>query len=301
MNTQSIQSQYLDNPKENSVCWSAIVAGTIIALALTFLFNLLGIGLGFSAFSVDTRVINTLSMSFAIWFIVTGMVVALASGWVAGRFSQGSATENGILNGLLTWSLSMFFTIMLAASALGALIGGIGHTVGTIISSTTQGATAVSKQIFEKGALPDLEKLNFPTKRIKKELETILSETREVNFENLSEDTRSHIIEAAKNWLTADTERDISDARQKMIDILAAQTEMSKEEIESVIKKIQEKYETMKESLRKQSEKLKKQAINIIEPATHISGAFIILTFFILLIGASLSAIGGALGIRKRR
>src|SRR5688572_12030017 len=74
-----------DSPEGSQRCygspivWSAIVAGVFAALTIGSLLNLLGVGLGFTAFKVDTNTLAALGTGAIIWIIIS-TIISMAIG-----------------------------------------------------------------------------------------------------------------------------------------------------------------------------------------------------------------------------
>lgn len=106
----------------STLSWRSIIAGTIVALSVAMLFNLLGMGLGFSVFSPDANTISNIGMGSLIWLALTGMLSTFAGGWVAGKSTQFGLNFHGALHGLLTWAVATLFICLLTTSAASAII-----------------------------------------------------------------------------------------------------------------------------------------------------------------------------------
>lgn len=107
---------------KSTLSWGAIIAGTVMALSLSVLFNLLGMALGFSVFSPDTNTISNIGMGSLIWLAFTGIVSIFFGGWVAGKSTQFGLKLHGALHGLLTWGVATLFIVLLTTTAASAII-----------------------------------------------------------------------------------------------------------------------------------------------------------------------------------
>lgn len=78
------------NAALNKVSWGAIFAGVAVALVVQLLLNLLGAGIGAAVIdpaSNDKPSATTLSVTTAIWFVVSGLVASFVGGYFASRLS----------------------------------------------------------------------------------------------------------------------------------------------------------------------------------------------------------------------
>jgi hypothetical protein len=106
-------------------------------------------------------------MSAGLWFVVSGIVAALAGGFIAGRLSGKPITGAAGLHGLVSWAVTTLVVLYLLTSAAGGLIGGAfngvtstlggaGSLVGGTVKTAAQAAAPSLAQI--SNPLDDLEK-----------------------------------------------------------------------------------------------------------------------------------------------
>jgi hypothetical protein len=154
----------------NQVSWGAIFAGAVTALVTQVILNMVGVGVGLSSVgttAADNPAASTLSMSAGLWFVVSGIVAALAGGFIAGRLSGKPVTGAAGLHGLVSWAVTTLVVLYLLTSAAGGLIGGAfngvtstlggaGSLVGGTVKTAAQAAAPSLAQI--SNPLDDLEK-----------------------------------------------------------------------------------------------------------------------------------------------
>lgn len=98
------------------VSWGAILAGTFVAVGLTFLFNLLTVGIGLSVFTRTEQGADILTFSGLAWMVVGGYILLFISGWVAGRLIKSSTSYhalNGAMHGFIVWTLYLIVCLLL--------------------------------------------------------------------------------------------------------------------------------------------------------------------------------------------
>ena len=125
---------------------------------------MVGVGIGLSSVgpvAADNPAASTLSLSAGIWFIVSGIVAALAGGFIAGRLSGKPVTGAAGLHGLVSWAVTTLVVLYLLTSAAGGLIGGAFSGV----TSTLGGAGSLvggTVQTAAQAAAPSLSKITNP-------------------------------------------------------------------------------------------------------------------------------------------
>jgi hypothetical protein len=118
------------------VSWGAIFSGLLVSLVIQLMLTLLGVAVGASTFNPmrQPNPGHTYGLASVIWLLVSGLVSIFIGSCVAGRLSGVSRRADGLLHGIVTWSAATALTVLLLASATGAVIGGM----GTLLSSALQ-------------------------------------------------------------------------------------------------------------------------------------------------------------------
>jgi hypothetical protein len=131
--------------------WSAIVAGALLALSVSVMLHILGLGV--TATSVDTNerafdALATVGGISGIWNLVSTAVSLFIGGFVASTLARTFTNGRAAVYGLAVWAIT---TLVATAVIVPALINGAGSTIsaaGTVadraasaLGSATGGAT----------------------------------------------------------------------------------------------------------------------------------------------------------------
>lgn len=141
--------------KESSISWSAIFAGAIAALVISFLLALLGFSLGLSSFSFwpyyETHV-TTFTMATAIWLIVMQWLSAGFGGYIAGRLrthdlglGEDELFFRDTVHGFLTWAISTLFMLMMVVCTANAAVRGGTEAAMNISSSSISSSSSANQ------------------------------------------------------------------------------------------------------------------------------------------------------------
>ncbi|PZM10724.1 hypothetical protein [Rhizobium tubonense] len=132
----------------SAVSWGAIIAGGVVAAAVTLLLTLLGTGLGLtmiSPWSSQSASVMTLSVTTAIWIVIVQWLSAGLGGYMTGRLRTKWVAVHtdevyfrDTAHGLLTWALATVLLAGVLGSALTSMIG----TGIQAASTVTSGAAA---------------------------------------------------------------------------------------------------------------------------------------------------------------
>lgn len=126
-----------------SIEWSPVIAGTVLACAITILMMQAShaLGLSFNFLSSSDTITSGKVLTVGLWTLWTQLLASVTGGYIAGRMLSGwdgkheSELRDGA-HGLLTWALStLAITIAIgAAAAIAALAAQTGADVKTTIS-----------------------------------------------------------------------------------------------------------------------------------------------------------------------
>ena len=107
-------------------CWSAIIAGTLVGIGVSFLLNLFAIAIGVTAF-----IYTDSTQTFAIGGFIALVIIAIASmrslGWISGYLGaknkiccskhaqcDSNTCHLGCIYGFIAWCLALILTIFLS-------------------------------------------------------------------------------------------------------------------------------------------------------------------------------------------
>lgn len=135
-NNRSIKEGVTRRTLVPTLRWGAILAGVAAGLSTQLLLAMLGLASGLSLANVSEGV--TPGSGTLLWSILSLLIAALVGSYVAGRVSGLSRKVDGMLHGVVTWSVSTLLFIMMATSVGGTLLSGIFYDIG-------QGSAAINQ------------------------------------------------------------------------------------------------------------------------------------------------------------
>ncbi len=310
------------------ISWSAVFAGVLIAIIIQIMFSLLGVGIGLSTldFAEERNPAAGLGIGSGIWYGLTLLLALFAGGWVAGRLSSAPRSFDGIIHGLLTWSLTTLLTLYFISSTVGRVIGGVSRFVGGTLSTVGTAASAgLSKAAPEIGDAIQKEAAaqGFDVDNLKSEFRKILRQTGDADLnpdrleqkaEQAGDQAEATAERAASNPQGADEEADgLFDKlfkegqstvnqvdRDDAVNVLMKRTGKSRAEAEKTV----DGYITTYQQARAKFEETRKEVTaNVRDGADTAAGAAstaAIMTFFGLLIGAGASGFGAKKGAESK-
>jgi hypothetical protein len=126
-----------DEASASGVSWAAIIAGAVVASALSFALLALGAGLGLvsvSPWSSHNMSVATFGALAAAWFIAVQLFSSGVGGYLAGRLRTRWVNVHtdevffrDTAHGLLVWAVGAVITALLLTSAASSLASGAAH------------------------------------------------------------------------------------------------------------------------------------------------------------------------------
>lgn len=326
-----MRSQYINLqnkfPKISRISWGAIFAGTLTAIVVAFLLNVLGLGIGLTTIDPMTEAnpLHGLGTGTIVWWGISNLAALFMGGMVAGRMSGLPSNSDGGLHGFLAWGLYLILSLYLVTSTVGGIFNGMASAASSIFSDST--ATNVAEALEDaenKGA----DDTTYSLEKIKMEAFQLINTAERNNIlpDDASTEVRNAMNEAQRdskaflndlnldenideffNDLSVDLDKDgnlsiTSDGeddflnKEEIKNYLVENTELSEAEINGVIEKWGNKIENAVDKAEKYYAKAKKKAIKATDQAADAAGKYSIIAFFLFLLGAGAAFAGGAIG-----
>ena len=151
--------------------WGAIFAGMFVTIVIQVMLTLLGTAIGMAAVNpmTDQNPTQGMALGSATWLLVTGLISVWVGSCVAGRLCGASRRSDGMVHGIVSWSVSTVAMLLVLATATSALLGGLSSFLGSALKSgaNTPGNENAVASIQEeiKGMFPQTGGLMPPTGR----------------------------------------------------------------------------------------------------------------------------------------
>ena len=313
--------------KISRISWGAILAGALTALAIAFILNLLGLGIGLTTIDplTENHTFDGLGTGTIIWWVVSNLVALFAGGLVAGRSAGLPSKSDGGIHGFLAWGIYLFLALFVMTSVAGAALSGMGSMVSSVFGSddakqvvvdlknaqkesekgTMSSFKNVKQEIYQViqtaedyGVAPDDAKQN-----VKGSMDSVQSKTSKAIKKLDLKDAVSEFINDVSVDLDKQGNLNISVEgdgdylnKKKLKNYLTKNTELSDAEINGVINKWDKK---LKEAVKKAEalyQKAKKKALKASEKISDAVGTASIYLFIALLLGSLAAFFGGTAG-----
>ncbi len=190
--------------------WSSIVAGALLATAISLVLFAFGAALGLGMVSPEEGAApgRWIAIAAGLWFVWVVITANMAGGYLAGRMRRrtGDATPDESdtrdgANGLTVWAVATLIGAMLATSGISTVVRTAGAAAGTVVQaagSAAGGAAggaagAVGDQLdYFAGLVQRGEGTALGTPEVRREIGTILA--RSVREGEVSQDDRAYMV-----------------------------------------------------------------------------------------------------------
>jgi hypothetical protein len=265
----------------NKVSWGAVFAAVAIALAIQFLLNLLGVGIGAAVIDPatnDSPAASSFSIAGGIWFVLAGIIAAFVGGYIASRLSGRPSKSTGGFHGLTSWAVTTLVVLYLLTTSVGALVGGAFSGLSSVIGGLGQtAATAVT------AAAPAVANSANPMAGIEQQIRN--------GTGNDPKALQDAAVTAVQALVTGD-QAQAEDARTRAADAISRAQVIP-------VDQARRQVEDYEKSYRANVDAAKQQAVEAADTAASAVSAGAILGFVALALGAAASWFGGVVGTKK--
>jgi hypothetical protein len=276
--------------------WGAILAGAVVAVAISVVLVTLGAGLGFASISPwQDRGLSAASFTAAgaIWLIVTQWVSAAGGGYLAGRLRQRWLATHShevffrdTAHGLVTWSVATLLVAAVLAGSAASLMGGVSQAAGGLVAAGARSVPTTGAKMHSHGPMgPGVE--DGPGAYV---LDKLFRGGAPGTTPDAPPRGRDSRMEAAHIAASAATGGDVNtEDRAYLANAVAVHTGVTPEEA-------QKRVDAFVQSVKDAAAKVKAEA----DEARKAAATAALFTALALLIGAFIASVAAVLGGRQR-
>ncbi|WP_116124513.1 hypothetical protein [Lewinella sp. IMCC34183] len=324
MYSQPVTAHNEDYAAFRRISWGAVFAGALLAVAVAFALNLLGLGIGLSTINpaAESDPLAGIGTGAIIWYVISMLLALFAGGYVAGRLAGFPKASTAGLHGLLAWALFTIFSLYLLNSAVGAAFNVVGSTLSTVTSAAGSAVGAVVPDDLGQRVRSELQEVDISLDDIRNEAMQILEDTGKPALDPTNlEDRAGSAAETARQGVERATENPLSAAReisavidrigqkgeavveaadrQALVNVLTERTDMTAAEADETVGEWVEQYETAVSTVNTKLDQLGQTAQQVGGDVAGTASTVAIIGFFALLVGAAAGFFGGTIGRQK--
>lgn len=259
--------------------WGAVLAGAAVALSVQLLLSLLGLGIGLATVdpaAADTPDAATFGIATGVFYAIVTLLSLFAGGWVAGRLAGMPVRTDGLLHGLVTWSVAMLLLLYVVTTSVGAVLSGTLGMVGSALQAAGQGAQAAA------GAAAQTDVGEEALNSIEQQAQQLLGQAQQATGAQDAAGLLDQVMAVAQGGLS-------EQEQQQILDRIVEQTGVTRDEAEAQLQELQSQYQEAAAAAEEQA----REAAQATSEAVS-QGAF--WSFVALLCGAIAAAVGGLVG-----
>jgi ElaB/YqjD/DUF883 family membrane-anchored ribosome-binding protein len=311
------------------ISWSAVFAGVLVAIVSQMLLTLLGLGIGLSTVDpvTEKNPAAGLGTGSAVWYIISSLLSLFIGGWIAGRLASAPRLFDGIIHGVLTWSLATLLTIYFLTTTLGSIIGGASRLLGRLVNTAGSAVAAAAPAVGDavQGELKDngIDLKNLDLKDLREEANKLLRQTGNANLnpnalerkaDQAGEQARTAAGQAATNPQAAD---DIAGGlfdrlfkqgqttinsvdREDAVNVVMKRTGKSRAESEQIVDNWINTYKQAAAKFEQTKKDAEIQARHAADATAAAASKAAIFGFFGLLIGVVAAGFGAKMGTESK-
>lgn len=274
--------------------WSAVFAGTVLAVGLWILLQVLGMGLGLSAVDTDDAgSLKGVGIGTGIWTLIAPLIAIFVGSMLVGRLSGSRDRKIGAMHGSVMWALSMAVGLWAMLSVVSALASGAAHVGG----AAAQATSSIVKGAANAGASIDG---NDAMKALGIDTNDLLGPINQ----KLQQEGKPQVTASQVNaTIRAVAQRGLHDGRldrQVLVEELARNTALSQADAQQIADQTGARYQELATKVSSTVEKVGEQAKSAGLQAADKTGKVLLLGGVMMLLSLGAAVGGGALGVRSR-
>lgn len=269
------------------ISWGAILGGVVVALAVQLLLSLLGAGIGLGTVHTNagtTPDAGSFGLGAGIWWFISSCVALGLGGYVAAWLAGIEVGFDGMLHGLVTWGIATMVTLYLLTSAIGGIIGGGFSALSGVASAAGSGISSAAQPLAQAaGVTPDV---------MQQQAQAYLQPATKSDPTSMTPQEAQKAI-ASDLTTYAGGGADADSAKERIINIMAAQMKVSHDEAAKRFNDAQAKVTQARD-----------KAVQTAKDAADASASTASKTSFgafgVLLLSAIAAAFGGSQAVQRR-
>jgi hypothetical protein len=272
-----------------SLCWGAIIGGTIAAIAIQILMSVLGAGAGLSAFAplTDSEPAKHFSEGAAAVWAVSALVALFFGSVIAGRFS--TSLHSGFVHGIMVWSVTLIITLVLVSEGAGVIMGSAFKVLGIGLEAGGKTVASGVAEVVKSGA-----------KRSEDQVKSFVTEATDAMPTNTSPMAKTRALRQvgfAVTKMFASSNNVMSEVnRTAAVKAITDNTQLSQNDANKMVDEWTASYKDLQTDLTDIKTAAEQKAREAADQAADALSSAGIWSFFALLIGLIVSGGGGVLG-----
>lgn len=270
--------------------WSAVLAGTVLAIGLWILLQTLGMGLGLSAVDTDDAgSLKGVGIGTGIWSIIAPLIALFAGAFVAGRLAGTRDSRVAAMHGAVMWGLSMALGLWLMLSIVAAMASGAARIGGAAAGAT--GAMVSSAASAGGNAGPAMDALGIDSNDL---IAPINERLQRQGKPPITSSQLSATVRAVAQRGVRQGRLD----REVLVQELARNTALTRADAEDIANQFGDRYEELAARAGSRIDEVGERAKHVALEAADKTGKALLLGGIMMLLSLASALAGSVLGVR---
>jgi hypothetical protein len=266
--------------------WGAVFAGVVIAVAVQLVLGILGAGIGLTM--VDPVEGTTpgaagFGIGAGIFWLITTVIALGAGGYAAARVAGVHDRFDALVHGLVVWGVTLILTLYLLTSVVGGIIGGAFRTVGAVAGAA---GSTVGTAAPAAASVAGIDKQD-----VRSEAAAYLSDAPNDPAQMTPEQAQTAIAKELPAMARGGADGQQAEAR--VVDIVAAQRKISREQAQAQVTRAKQQFVQAKD-------KTVETAKVATDKAAGAAAGTSFMLVLALLIGAGAAGFGATAATRRK-
>jgi len=159
---QDVNAASMTEATTSAVSWSAVIAGALVAAAVSLSLMAFGLGVGLSAvspWSQEGASAASIGTASIVWLIIMQLIAAMMGGYLAGRLRtkwvdthRDEVFFRDTAHGFLVWALGLVVTASVLASAAASVVNGVAKAGNSAMTAAAVGGAALASGMSRDGS-----------------------------------------------------------------------------------------------------------------------------------------------------
>lgn len=270
------------------ISWGAVFAGWLFAYAFAMLLYLLGAAVGVTSLAAINDLSKGVAIGTGVWMVAAWVIATFVGSVIAGRLAGNPERSAGAMHGLVVWALSGIMTLLIGtAQAASAASVGV-----AAVKDVAKAGTELTQEAGSRGVrvqVPQEIRQTFAGQLKQRATEAIDNMPGTAGAEINRQEARQAIEGLNQTTVIQITASLLEGNQQEARRIFSQQTDLSEEEINSIVNGLSRNIQTTQQEARD-------TAGYVAEQAADYTSAGLWFLFLSSLLGLGAGALGGRVG-----
>jgi hypothetical protein len=268
--------------------WSAVFAGVAASVGIWMLLQLLGTGIGLAAVDTDDAgSLRGVGIGTTVWSLIAPLIAMFCGGLLTGKLAQTQDRKLGGAHGLVMWAITSIVGLWALLSIVTALGSAVSHAGGVAAQAAGNALSSTANKIDPGEAMDALGV----------DADDMLGPVNQQLAAQGKPTITAAQLRAATRGVARDAARGGGVDRERLIDQLAANTQLSRADAADVARQVESRWRSVGAKARDLGERAEGYALD----AADATGKALATVGLSLLLGLVTAVVGAMIAAHRTR